>query len=39
MYHCTPSELAAQTGPFLWEMYRDMMCASVEIEVERRRRG
>jgi len=37
MYSCTPTELAEQTGAHLWEMYRDLMCASVEAEVERRR--
>jgi hypothetical protein len=37
MYHCTPSELAEQTGAHLWEMYRDLMCATVEAEVERQR--
>jgi len=37
MYHCTPTELAAQTGAYLWEMYQDLLCASVEAEVNERR--
>jgi len=37
MYQCTPSELAQQTGEHLWEMYHDLMCASVEAQVQRQR--
>jgi len=39
MYQCTPRELAEQTGPFLFEMYQDLLCKAVERQAEKLRGG